>query len=112
MKRSGAVRAVVQVLAFASGVGAACGRTDIDPANPCSSADTTRPCSDVCGEGTQFCLNGAWQACVVPPTSRACTGTCGEGTQQCVNRTWLACLVPVTTRACPGPCAPGKQTCT
>jgi fibro-slime domain-containing protein len=111
MKTPGSLRVVVQALVVAAVVGPACGRTDIDPAAPCLPTDTTRPCTDVCGEGTQACIDGTWRACVVAPVTRACTGTCGEGTQQCVNRTWLACEIPVATRSCLSACGNGKEIC-
>jgi fibro-slime domain-containing protein len=99
--------AALSVAAPASG----CGRTQLDEVEACRSTDTTRPCQDTCGIGTESCIDGTWHACVVPPTMRACSGICGDGVQRCVDRTWLACEIPVATRPCSSACGAGREVC-
>ncbi len=91
---------------------AGCGaRTQLE-VEPCGDAGT-RACENACGEGTQACVGGTWQPCVVAPAERACEATCGAGTQQCVDGAWGACEGPGSAeRACENACGGGTQSCT
>src|SRR5262245_44057729 len=83
------------VLALPVVVGGACGRWDLDSLEPCHPGDTTRPCRNACGEGTQACVNGSWTAgCTVAVASRPCMSVCGGGTEMCVDGQWRACDAP------------------
>lgn len=106
--------AALLVVTLAAGAGAAsagCGRTELDPGEPCSASDAVRACQDTCGAGTQTCRDGYWQPCVVPPATRPCAGVCGPGVERCVDRKWGLCEIPVATRACTSACGSGKETC-
>ncbi len=77
----------------------------------CQVPDATRGCLDICGPGTQLCHAGAWQACEVPDTSRPCTNACGDGTELCHARAWQKCQVPQNTRDCSSACGTGTEYC-
>lgn len=71
----------------------------------------TRPCVDGCGEGRQFCVDGAWTECEVPTVERACRNACGEGVQTCAEGRFGPCVVPPTTFECDNACGEGIATC-
>ena len=89
-----------------------CGRTELDPAEPCDGdIDTTRACAGFCGTGTQTCTEGFWRACEVPMTTRPCSNDCGQGTEACFDRQWHTCEVEPVTRSCSSPCGDGHESC-
>jgi fibro-slime domain-containing protein len=89
-----------------------CGRTELDPAEPCDGdVDTTRSCSGFCGAGTQSCVEGFWRACEVPVVTRPCSNDCGQGTESCIDKQWHACEVEPVTRVCFSACGDGHETC-
>ena len=90
-----------------------CGRTELDPAEPCDGeVDTMRACSGFCGVGTQSCVDGFWRACGVPVTTRPCSNDCGAGTESCFDKQWHTCEVAPTMRDCSSPCGDGHESCT
>ena len=100
---------LVAFVAFVA-VGAACGaRTGIE-VEECGDGGM-RLCETVCGAGEQICIDGRWQACVVPATERACDNPCGVGTQVCLESEWGLCEVPPAERACTDACGDGSQSC-
>ena len=91
-----------------------CGRTQLDPAEPCDpDTDTTRPCAGYCGAGTQTCDagDGTWHACEVPVVTRPCANDCGDGTESCFDKQWHTCEVPMVTRTCSTVCGDGHESC-
>jgi fibro-slime domain-containing protein len=68
-------------------------------------------CSNVCGEGTRTCENGAWGACRVPVVEEPCQNLCGSGTQRCENGLFGACEVAPQQRDCRSVCGPGHEAC-
>lgn len=64
-----------------------------------------------CGTGTQACVAGYWQACVVPPVERVCNNDCGSGTQVCADAKWGACQVAPLTESCVNDCGTGERSC-
>jgi fibro-slime domain-containing protein len=106
------VAARVAAVAALATVAAACGRTELDPAEPCDGAiDTTRACSGFCGAGTQTCTDGFWRACEVPLTTRPCSNDCGPGTEACFDQQWHTCKVEPVTRSCSSACGDGHESC-
>lgn len=95
-------------LAIAPGCGA---RSSLELPEACFEQGLTRACFDACGEGTQVCSNGYWQACEVAETERPCSNDCGEGFQRCSAGAWGACQVPVSERSCSNDCGQGVQQC-
>jgi fibro-slime domain-containing protein len=90
-----------------------CGRTELDPAEPCDGdVDTTRACNEYCGTGTQTCVDGFWRVCEVPTTTRPCSNDCGDGTESCFDKQWHTCEVAPTMRDCSSPCGDGHEMCT
>jgi fibro-slime domain-containing protein len=90
-----------------------CGRTELDPAEPCDGdVDTTRACTGFCGAGTQSCVDGFWRACDVPVTTRPCSNDCGDGAESCFDKQWHTCEVAPTMRDCSSPCGDGHELCT
>ena len=87
-----------------------CGARSALIVEPCGDAGA-RACRTECGEGTQLCADGLWQACVVPPAERACTNDCGSGTQVCREGAGGVCAVAPATRACDATCGSGTQDC-
>jgi fibro-slime domain-containing protein len=109
----GGVVAVTGAGVLAGLVALSCGRTELDPAEPCDGeVDTTRACSAFCGMGTQSCVDGFWRACDVPVTTRPCSNDCGAGTESCFDKQWHTCDVAPTTRDCSSPCGDGHESCT
>jgi len=103
--------AAVLVAVLATG-GAGCGRTELDPAEPCDGeSDTTRACTGFCGGGTQSCIDGFWRDCEVPVTTRPCGNDCGPGTESCFDKQWHTCEVEPVERTCFSPCGDGHETC-
>ncbi|HEY8944999.1 MAG TPA: fibro-slime domain-containing protein [Polyangiaceae bacterium] len=70
-----------------------------------------RPCSGVCGSGTEQCQQGSWGPCEIPIAMRGCSNDCGAGMQACEHETWSECVVPVATRDCASACGSGHETC-
>jgi fibro-slime domain-containing protein len=112
MNLSPAIFCSASLFTLALSLGAGCGRTELDDAEPCLPTDGPRACQAACGEGTQACIDGRWSACMDTTTTRSCTGVCGDGTQDCVGGRWEACVIPVATRPCASMCGPGVETCT
>lgn len=78
----------------------------------CIEPGRQRACEDVCGSGTQVCVDGEWTPCRVAPMSRGCSNDCGEGTQTCVDGGgWSSCEVPPASRGCSSPCGQGREAC-
>lgn len=50
----------------------------------------TRPCENVCGVGTETCLDGIWTDCTAT-YERPCTNTCGVGVETCANGVTSEC---------------------
>jgi fibro-slime domain-containing protein len=101
----------VVVVSLASAAGG-CGRTELDPAEPCDGEiDTTRTCSGFCGAGTQTCTDSFWRACEVPVTTRPCNNDCGQGTESCFDKEWHTCEVEPVMRSCSSPCGDGYESC-
>ena len=73
---------------------ATCGRTELNPDEPCLPTDTTRPCAGACAEGVQQCAGGLWGRCQIPIVTRGCSSACGPGKEACVDGTWGACDAP------------------
>jgi fibro-slime domain-containing protein len=92
-------------------VGGCGARTTLKTRELCSNEGAERACRGPCGQGTQLCQGGAWQACQVKVTERACENECGSGTQHCENDEWGACQVSVTQRSCEDTCGVGTQSC-
>jgi fibro-slime domain-containing protein len=112
MFRSGSsdpVRVWPLVLGLLEMVTASCGaRTGL---YDCFAQDETRACSNACGEGTQICDHGAWQACDVAPTLVPCVNDCGKGEQRCIRGELGVCEVARVTRGCSTLCGTGVETC-
>ncbi len=107
------LRPTSAVFVLLTGVAVGCGsRTQLFMAERCELEGEERPCSGVCGEGTQRCEDGILGDCVVPTASRSCRNDCGSGVQQCVDDRWGKCVVPDVERPCEDECGVGIQVCT
>jgi MYXO-CTERM domain-containing protein len=75
--------------------------------------DLVQTCSNSCGQGVEFCVNGSWVGCSAPAVgaeecdnldndcdgttdnfSRACDFGCGSGTETCIAGNWVNCDAP------------------
>src|SRR6185295_16882623 len=95
-KKSAMTKGRATLLMFAPGLvlAAGCGRTELDPRQPCLADETTRSCPGACSDGVQTCVDGYWGRCELPVVTRACASACGPGLETCVDGKWGACDAP------------------
>lgn len=90
-----------------------CSRTGLLELEPCEGEGEVRSCSNRCGRnGSQTCLDGAWQRCIVPAQQVPCRNVCGEGLAQCADDVLGECVVTtVPVEACTTDCGSGERSC-
>lgn len=92
--------------------GSSCGaRTALGLPEPCGREGDTRECRNGCGEGTQVCRGGFWNACEVPTVEEACENRCGAGVRVCDDGVFGDCQVPPAQFPCEDVCGAGSQSC-
>lgn len=71
----------------------------------------TKPCSGMCGIGSQTCENDTLGACQIPIATRSCSNDCGSGLETCEREVWQGCVVATVQRDCSSVCGSGHETC-